>query len=388
MRESGVDREVLGSLSENDLKDMGVTVLGHRRKLLTRIKELLLGDASAGAAPAGSSVGGSMMSGGVQTPITATAGGVLASACGTPASIPVSLSACLSFATPQEPDAGSGSSVMQALEIPPLPYEFGGAGDGGASARSRLIQSMAPAIEGVIAEEIMPAIDNDEAARREKAEAEAVRLRIVSTELTADVQEKMQAEDFCINEGQWCLKKMLESLRRSSGWAIPKVQDALLNELSGLESKMKMPGCSIVTVGDTGAGKSTLLNALLGETSVLPTNGMRACTASIIEMSFNTNPEGDPYVGEVEFVTRAEWEVEFDQLLDDLTQQDGKAILTEPAPNAPSHPSWCKLYSIFGTLLALSLARPRSASRRRALPLPLAGAPSLLTPLSPASCLI
>jgi len=36
---------------------------------------------------------------------------------------------------------------------------------------------------------------------------------------------------------------------------------------------MQMPGCSVVTVGDTGAGKSTLLNAMLGETSVLPTNG-------------------------------------------------------------------------------------------------------------------
>ena len=31
----------------------------------------------------------------------------------------------------------------------------------------------------------------------------------------------------------------------------------------------------VVVVGNTGAGKSTLLNALLGEASVLPTNGMR-----------------------------------------------------------------------------------------------------------------
>ena len=51
-------------------------------------------------------------------------------------------------------------------------------------------------------------------------------------------------------------------------------------------------------------------------------------------------------------------------VLDDLTQQDGKAILMEPAPNAPSHSSWCKLYSIFGTLLSSSLARPRSSLAR------------------------
>ena len=61
----------------------------------------------------------------------------------------------------------------------------------------------------------------------------------------------------------------------------------MVGELETLQDRIKMPGCSVVTVGDTGAGKSTLLNALLGETCVLPTNGMRACTASIIELSFN-----------------------------------------------------------------------------------------------------
>ena len=37
--------------------------------------------------------------------------------------------------------------------------------------------------------------------------------------------------------------------------------------------------------GTTGAGKSSMLNALLGEENILPTNGMRACTASVIEIS-------------------------------------------------------------------------------------------------------
>ncbi len=46
---------------------------------------------------------------------------------------------------------------------------------------------------------------------------------------------------------------------------------------------MLLPSSSFVTFGDTGAGKSTLLNALIGESNILPTNGMRACTATIIE---------------------------------------------------------------------------------------------------------
>jgi|LakMenEpi03Aug12_release.lakeMendotaPanAssembly.Ray.scaffolds.fasta_scaffold1835217_2 hypothetical protein len=48
-------------------------------------------------------------------------------------------------------------------------------------------------------------------------QAEAVRLRNISTELTQEVKEKMRAEDFCVNEGQWATKKLLELLRRSHG---------------------------------------------------------------------------------------------------------------------------------------------------------------------------
>ena len=79
--------------------------------------------------------------------------------------------------------------------------------------------------------------------------------------------------------------------------------------------------------GDTGSGKSSTLNALLGEVCILPTNGMRACTAAIIElMAHDAQPlpppgvdaqpvslgVGDaggsrpaaPYIGVVEFLSR------------------------------------------------------------------------------------
>jgi hypothetical protein len=54
-------------------------------------------------------------------------------------------------------------------------------------------------------------------------QAEAVRLRTISTELTQEVKEKMRAEDFCVNEGQWATKKLLELLRRSHGWVLPGI---------------------------------------------------------------------------------------------------------------------------------------------------------------------
>lgn len=95
---------------------------------------------------------------------------------------------------------------------------------------------------------------------------------------------------------------------------VQDVKDSMIKELEDIQKNMKMPGCSVVTVGDTGAGKSTLLNALLGETNVLPTNGMRACTAAIIEMQFNKAEGGKSYVGEVEFVSKEDWEEDFKQV--------------------------------------------------------------------------
>eukprot|EP00301_Raphidiophrys_heterophryoidea_P005572 c12327_g1_i3.p1 GENE.c12327_g1_i3~~c12327_g1_i3.p1 ORF type:complete len:851 (-),score=232.50 c12327_g1_i3:423-2975(-) len=76
---------------------------------------------------------------------------------------------------------------------------------------------------------------------------------------------------------------------------------------------------------------------------------MRACTAVLIELQYETssNPLAK-YRGEVEFMDEQEWIGEMGDLLGDLTQQDGHAILSEPAPNAYNYTSWCKLYAVYG----------------------------------------
>ena len=341
VRENEVDREVLATLSESDLTHtLGVVVLGQRRKMMQRIKDLL---GLAPSLPAQAQLGI-----GAQTP-TNLATHVPAASPDTSAATGAAAQACLSFSmTPH-------ATLKDAATAPPAADATAPAGHdpaavGIASEISAFPFSPQPAKEvwGGI-EAGAAAAASDDLAEHEAAAAETARLRTASMELTADVKEKMLAEDFCVNEGQWATKKLLKVLAQSVGWAIPAQRQALMIELEALADKIRMPGCSVVTVGDTGAGKSTLLNALLGETCVLPTNGMRACTASIIELTFNSKEDGDPYVGTVEFVTREEWEAEFEQLLDDLTQQDGKAILREPDQRAPSYASWCKLFAIYGT---------------------------------------
>ncbi|MBV8577274.1 MAG: hypothetical protein JOZ58_19815, partial [Acetobacteraceae bacterium] len=49
-RENAVDAEVLPTLTADDLKDLGVTLVGHRRRLLEAIAKLQNGSTSSQAA--------------------------------------------------------------------------------------------------------------------------------------------------------------------------------------------------------------------------------------------------------------------------------------------------------------------------------------------------
>jgi|AntRauMFilla1563_2_1112583.scaffolds.fasta_scaffold107867_1 hypothetical protein len=84
---------------------------------------------------------------------------------------------------------------------------------------------------------------------------------------------------------------------------------------------------------------------------------MRACTAALVELSYNEDPNGSPYTGEVEFVSVAEWEKELDLLFDDLTMQDGRAILNVSDPEAHNYVSWCKVVAVYGDTYTHSTER-------------------------------
>jgi predicted GTPase len=68
----------------------------------------------------------------------------------------------------------------------------------------------------------------------------------------------------------------LATQQRAAAWA---------KDLDALARRAEMRPVVVGVVGDTGAGKSSMLNALLGEEEVLPQNGMRACTACVVEVS-------------------------------------------------------------------------------------------------------
>jgi ABC-type multidrug transport system fused ATPase/permease subunit len=121
------------------------------------------------------------------------------------------------------------------------------------------------------------------------------------------INRQLSAEADCIGCCRWSANKFRECLGESE-WASRGVIDARKAELERLHKSLTMPQCSVVVVGSTGAGKSTLLNSLLGEKDVLPTNGMRACTAVLIELSYaDDTPRGADYRGEVDFISQARY---------------------------------------------------------------------------------
>jgi hypothetical protein len=128
----------------------------------------------------------------------------------------------------------------------------------------------------------------------------------------ATVEAQLNAEASCVGVCRWVLGKFGGILNAHAGWASQLLAASRAEELKRLSARCVLPTASIVLVGNTGAGKSTLLNALLNETALLPTNGMRACTAVIIELSHRA---GAGYAGEVEFISKNEWNEELEDML-------------------------------------------------------------------------
>ncbi|XP_053395041.1 uncharacterized protein LOC123525659 [Mercenaria mercenaria] len=126
----------------------------------------------------------------------------------------------------------------------------------------------------------------------------------------------------------------------------PRVK-AWIKELEEIENKLKFKPMVIAVIGNTGMGKSSLMNAILDKRDVLPTSGMKACTATVVEVVQNKT---DRFDAEIEFLEEKEWFDELRKLCEDLTDENGVITKTPPDRNSAIYNSYCKMVALYGAI--------------------------------------
>ncbi|KUJ22436.1 uncharacterized protein LY89DRAFT_714238 [Mollisia scopiformis] len=119
----------------------------------------------------------------------------------------------------------------------------------------------------------------------------------------------------------------LEGLRRPMAENSFQHQDAQhwVKQIENLQNHNINTPTIIGVVGNTGAGKSSVINAMLEEERLLPTNCMRACTACVTEMSWNTSDEENSrYRADIEFIKADDWKKDLELSLHELLDSNGQ----------------------------------------------------------------
>ncbi|KAK0643251.1 hypothetical protein B0T16DRAFT_391805 [Cercophora newfieldiana] len=121
-----------------------------------------------------------------------------------------------------------------------------------------------------------------------------------------------------------------------------------LKSIDDLKARAKPTRTIVGVVGNTGAGKSSVISAVLDEERLLPTNCMRACTASPTEISYNYSDDpNELYRAEVEFITAEDWKKELEALFVDLIDANGEVSRDCANPDTEAGVAYAKIKAVY-----------------------------------------
>ncbi|KAI0200253.1 hypothetical protein F4808DRAFT_470663 [Astrocystis sublimbata] len=145
--------------------------------------------------------------------------------------------------------------------------------------------------------------------------------------------------------------------------------DHWIDAITDLQKRATPARTVVGVVGNTGAGKSSVINALLDEEKLLPTNCLRACTASPSEISFNHSDDPrELYRAEIEFISPQEWARELQILFSDLLDGNGQVSREATKTDTEAGIAYAKVRAVYPqkTREMLAQADPEELAREPA----------------------
>ncbi|KAK4199425.1 hypothetical protein QBC40DRAFT_349451 [Triangularia verruculosa] len=142
-----------------------------------------------------------------------------------------------------------------------------------------------------------------------------------------------------------------------------------IKSIEELERLSKPTRTIVGVVGNTGAGKSSVISAVLDEERLLPTNCMRACTASPTEISYNYSDDpNELYRAEVDFIIAEDWLKDLRSLFSDLLDGNGEVSRECTNQDSDAGVAYAKIRAVYPskTKESMALSTPEDMVREAA----------------------
>lgn len=137
---------------------------------------------------------------------------------------------------------------------------------------------------------------------------------------------------------------LLDKITTSMSTAENEETKAWMAQIDKIRKQAEVQRTVIGVVGNTGAGKSSVINALLDEERLVPTNCMRACTAVVTEISYNSETD-HAYRASIEFISESDWLKELKGLYQDLFDEYGD--MKNVSRDADAAVAWAKIKAVY-----------------------------------------